>query len=307
MADAGALQASMPVQKACGTGLRWLIGAGPEMPGYALGVTLAKLEIRTVHSQGSLNEPGASKDKDVNLSKEPVFNVPGTVLAVLILLAAIHAVRIYLLSADDGLQFLVTMAFIPARYAGLANEIPGGELASVTSFFTHMLIHADSVHLLINSAWMLAFGSMLCRRMGSIRFLLFSLAGGAAGALLFLVMNPGLAVPVIGASGAVSAMMGGVMRILFSAIDQRRGYLLRQDPAAIPRMNLIAALRDRRIILSSLFFVAINIAAIVGIGQLGAVGAIAWEAHLGGYFFGFLAFALFDIATHKATFPQQWP
>jgi membrane associated rhomboid family serine protease len=233
------------------------------------------------------------------LAKEPIFNVPGVVLACIVGLAAIHAGREYLLTPEDNMQFLVAMAFIPSRYAGFANEIPGGEIAKVTSFVTHMLVHADVVHLTINSAWLLAFGSVLSRRMGALRFLSFSLCGGIAGALLFLVMNPGLAAPVIGASGAVAAMMGGVMRFLFSAIDEGRGYLLRDDPAAIPRMSLKAALTDRRIVLSSIVFVALNLGAIVGFGKLGAVGAIAWEAHLGGYFFGLLAFALFDVAAHK--------
>jgi membrane associated rhomboid family serine protease len=195
------------------------------------------------------------------------------------------------------MQFLLAMALIPSRYAGFASEIPGGEIAKITSFVTHMLVHADVVHLAVNSAWLLAFGSVLCRRMGALRFLVFSIAGGIAGACLFLVMNPGLAAPVIGASGAIAAMMGGVMRFLFSAIDQGRGYLLREDPAAIPRMDLRAALTDRRIVLSSVVFVLLNLAAIVGFGKLGAVGAIAWEAHLGGYFFGLLAFALFDVAS----------
>lgn len=232
-------------------------------------------------------------------SKEPVFNVPGVVVGCIGLLAVIHAGRQYLLSPDDNIQLLLAMAFIPSRYAGFAADIPGGELAKVTSFVTHMLIHADAVHLAVNSAWFLAFGSVLSRRMGALRFLAFAICGGIAGALTFLMMNPGLAAPVVGASGAVAAMMGGVMRFLFVAIDEGRGYLLREDPAAIPRMDLWTAVTDRRIVLSSVFFVAVNLAAIIGFGKLGAVGAIAWEAHLGGYFFGLLAFALFDVAAHK--------
>jgi hypothetical protein len=93
------------------------------------------------------------------------------------------------------------------------------------------------------------------------------------------VFNPGLAAPVIGASGAISAMMGGVMRFLFNAIDRREGYLLREQPRSIPRMSLAQSLKDRRIVLASLVFVGVNLLAIVGFGKFGESGAIAWEAH----------------------------
>ena len=90
-------------------------------------------------------------------SKEPVFNVPGVVLGTIGLLAAIHIGRQYLLSPEDSTQFLLAMAFIPARYFGLSGEIPGGEIAKFTSFVTHQLVHANAVHLVVNSAWLLAF------------------------------------------------------------------------------------------------------------------------------------------------------
>ena len=232
-------------------------------------------------------------------SQQPIFNVPVAVLAVIAVFAGVHVVRQYVFSIEDGTWFLIAMAFIPARYAGSAGEIPGGDIASVTSFVTHMFVHADVIHLAINSAWFLAFGSVLTRRMGVARFLVFALCGGIAGACAFLLAHPGLAVPVIGASGAIAALMGGVMRFLFSAIDRGEGYLLRENPAAIPRMSLAQTLTDRRIILSSAVFVGLNLLAIIGFGKMGAVGAIAWEAHLGGYFFGLLAFAFFDAATQK--------
>jgi membrane associated rhomboid family serine protease len=233
-------------------------------------------------------------------SREPIFNVPGAVLAVVGLFAAIHAGRQYLLAPEDNFSALLALAFIPARYAGLAAEIPGGELAKVTSFVTHIFVHADATHLAINSAWFLAFGSVLSRRMGALRFLAFAICGGIAGAVAFLAAHPGLPVPVIGASGAVAALMGGVMRFLFNAIDSGQGYLLSQNPAVIPRTSLIKAVTDKRIVLASAVFVGLNLLALVGFGTLGAVGSVAWEAHLGGYFFGLLAFAFFDTASHNA-------
>ena len=90
--------------------------------------------------------------------------------------------------------------FHPGALFRLASQLPGGDTAAVTSFVTHMAVHADIAHLGFNSAWLLAFGSVLCARLGNFRFFAFSILGGMSGALLFLAFNPGLAAPVIGAA-----------------------------------------------------------------------------------------------------------
>ena len=211
--------------------------------------------------------------------REPIFNVPAGVLAILAVLIAVH-VMLSPLPEDEYIWWVLALAFIPARYSGLASQLPGGEPAIFTSFVTHMAVHADLIHLCFNALWLLAFGSVLCARIGTLRFLAFSISGGIAGALLFLALNPGLAAPVIGASGAVAAMMGGVA----------------QDPAAIPRVPLSSALRDPRIVFFSIVFIAINLLTMFGFGRFGASGAVAWQAHVGGYLFGLLTFSAFDTA-----------
>ncbi|MEQ1716475.1 MAG: rhomboid family intramembrane serine protease [Hyphomicrobium sp.] len=229
---------------------------------------------------------------------QPIFNVPGPVLLLLGLILGVHAVRQFLDPATE-LWWFVAMAFIPARYGGQAADIPGGGVAAVTSFFTHIFLHADALHLTINSAWFLAFGSVLSKRIGWMRFYAFTFASGIAGALLFLAFNPGLMAIVIGASGAIAGLMGAVMRFLFSAIDRREGWLLRENPSAIPLMSVTVALRDRRILVAGVMFVALNLLALAGAGMLGSSDPIAWEAHLGGYFFGMLAFGFFDGAAQR--------
>jgi membrane associated rhomboid family serine protease len=231
-------------------------------------------------------------------NREPIFNVPGGVLATLAILVAVH-ILLLSLPPEKHEWWVLALAFIPARYAGFASQLPGGETSAVTSFVTHMAVHADWVHLGFNAAWLLAFGSVLCARIGNLRFFAFSILGGITGAVLFWAFNPALVAPVIGASGAISAMMGGVMRFLFSAIDHGEGYLLRENPRAIPSTSLMQTLKDRRALLVSLVFFAVNLLAIIGFGKFGATGAIAWEAHIGGYLFGLCAFGAFDIATQN--------
>ena len=101
---------------------------------------------------------------------EPMFNVPGSVLAVLGAMVAVHLVRLGL-PQDWDTWLTVALAFIPARYAGFAAELPGGDVAAVTSFLTHGLVHGDWLHLGLNAAWLVAFGGAVANRVGTVRFL----------------------------------------------------------------------------------------------------------------------------------------
>lgn len=229
--------------------------------------------------------------------REPIFNVPWPVMILLGIMIVVH-IALHFLPEQDAMWWLLALAFIPARYgySAAAADLPGGHLADVTSFISHLFVHGDNVHLAVNGAWLLAFGTPLAKRLGWLRFSLFTLCCGVAGAAMFLALHVGLMAPVVGASGAIAGLMGGVLRFMFPALDSDEGYLLRDDPSRIPALSLFAALRDRRILAASAAFVALNLVAMFGLGSLAEPGTIAWEAHLGGYFFGLLCFGLFDIA-----------
>jgi len=223
-----------------------------------------------------------------------MFNVPGAVLAVLAVLVGVHLLRTLLPEAWDA-WLTVTLAFIPARYDGYAEAIPGGGVASVTSFLTYALVHGNLFHLAINAAWFVAFGGVVANRIGTVRFLLFSAFCAVVAALTFLAFNPGLMAPMVGASGAISGLMGGTMRFLFTALDTDGLRGLREDPRRVPLMPLSQALTDRRVILVTVAFLAANILAVFGLGSVSA-GGIAWEAHIGGYFAGLFSFGFFERA-----------
>ena len=223
---------------------------------------------------------------------EPMFNVPGAVMGVIAVLVGVHA-SITFLPEMWSTWLEIALAFIPARYANFPEAIPGGDVASVTSFLTYAFVHASVMHLVINSVWLLAFGGAIANRLGTKPFLLFSALCAIAGAVLFLVFNFGLPVPMVGASGAVSGMMGGTMRFLFVTMDGEGLRALRDNPRAVQLMPLRQAVFDRRVLAVSGAFVVANILAVYGMGGVSA-GGIAWEAHLGGYFAGLLSFGLFE-------------
>lgn len=231
-------------------------------------------------------------------AREPVFNVPGVVTGLLAAVIGVHVARQFL-SPDTDNWFVALMAFIPWRYDGGAAELPGGTTAAATSFLTHMLVHGDIVHLAFNSAWLLAFGGAIAKRVGAARFLAFVAFTGIAGALAFLSFNFGLAVPVVGASGAISGLMGGTMRFLFSALDDGGVAQLRDRPRSVRLMTLIETLLDRRVQFATAIWLILNVLAVFGLGTGGAAGAIAWEAHIGGFLAGLLTFGWFDLANAK--------
>ncbi len=226
-------------------------------------------------------------------SEEPIFNVPNCVVAILAVLVLVQLGR-SALSPEDDLWFVLATAFIPGRYGPLGEALPGGELAKFTSPFTHMAVHGDWVHLALNSAWLLAFGGAIAARTGTLRFLAFFAVSGLAGAAAFYVANEGLLQPMVGASGAISGLLGATLRVLFPAIDNGGFHLLREAPRSVPLMSLGEALTDRRVLVTSAILVVINVLTIIGFGVAQNSAGIAWEAHLGGYAIGIFTYGLFD-------------
>lgn len=223
---------------------------------------------------------------------EPMFNIHSSVLALLALLAAMQLLM-QAVSVEWANWLTLALAFIPAHYTNLAEPWPGGDVSAVTSFVTYALLHADWMHLGFNAAWLVAFGGAIANRVGSVRFLSLFVFCAVAGAAVFLVWNIGLPVPMVGASGAISGLMGASMRFLFTAIDGDGLAALRENPRAVPLMPLRQALADRRVVLVTVVFLVANLLAVMGLGSVGVSG-IAWEAHIGGYFAGLLFFGFFD-------------
>jgi membrane associated rhomboid family serine protease len=223
---------------------------------------------------------------------EPIFNVPRGVVWASGLMAAVHFVR-KLLPDELSLTVLLALAFIPARYAGAAPELPGGYLTAVTSFVTYMIVHGSWLHLIVNVAWMLAFGSAVARRIGDRRFWYFSILCGIAGALTHLAFHFGALIPVVGASAAISGQMAGALRFIFSA--QRRPGEVAIDVENAPLWSLGRTLSDYRILFFLVFWVALNVYfGLSSVSVAGAEGNIAWEAHIGGFLCGLLTFGFFD-------------
>lgn len=232
---------------------------------------------------------------------EPIFNLPPVVIATVAVLVGVHLFRLYMLTDAQDEQFLLTFAFIPARYGidGASGSFPGGFGADLWTFFTYAFLHADFMHIGLNLAWLIPFATALARRFGAWRYVLFMLVTAAAGALAQFVSDPGAAVPMIGASAAISGAMAAALRFIF----QEHGPLdtWREGPGnaaayRVPALPLLATFRDLRFLLFLGAWMGLN--ALFGLGAV-SFGTepgqiIAWQAHIGGFFAGLVLFAAFD-------------
>lgn len=225
--------------------------------------------------------------------RQPIFNVPGSVLVMLAILIAIHVVRQFISPEFDS-ELLFTGSFIPARYGEGGEQLPGGELARWTSPFTYMLLHADFMHLAMNSVWLLAFGAPVAKRLGGLGFWLFSILCGVVGIGLHQAFNWGTLAVVIGASGAVSGMTAAALRFYFAALRMGNAGVLKEHPKAVPLTSIPAMLRDPQILVVIGVWLLLNI----GFGFAGSYftggQGIAWQTHIGGFLAGLFLFGQFD-------------
>lgn len=230
--------------------------------------------------------------------REPVLNLPPVMVWSLLVLAAIHAVRTYLLSPDQDAFVLAAFAFIPVRLtAPETYDIvwPGGLLGDVWTFLTYALLHGDWLHLVNNGFWMAAFGSPLAWRFGASRFLGLSAVGAVAGAAAHLALSPYGVSPLVGASAAISAQMAAVARFAFAPGGRLSGRWVGPDADFRPALTMAEMIRDRRVVTFLGVWFVLNLAFGLAFTPPGVqTGQIAWESHIGGFVVGLLFFPLFD-------------
>ena len=230
---------------------------------------------------------------------EPIFNVPAVVSATIAFLVLVHVVNEWILSPLDREQVLRLFAFTPLRYEPSISALitfPGGVAADAWTFITYAFLHGGWAHLGLNVVWLLAFGTPVARRFGASRFLAFFAVTAAGGAFAHLLVHAGMPVWMIGASAAISGFMAASIRFAF-----QRGGPLRlignnhDDAYRVPALPLRAVLRNPQVLIFLGVWFGLNL--LFGLAPFGVDGSdqeIAWQAHIGGFLAGLLAFPLFD-------------
>lgn len=215
----------------------------------------------------------------------PVYATPVVTWA---LVASCVLVFLWQISLSDaGFHRVVfTLGVIPAVLLGNAQLPP--EIAVVSpsvTMLTSMFLHGGWLHLAGNMLYLWIFGDNIEDRMGRLRFLLFYLACGIAAVLAQALPEPEGRTPMIGASGAISGVLGAYL-LLF---PRARVLVL------VPLGFILKAIRLPAVwVLGLWFFVQLVSSLLAPAGE----GGVAFRAHLGGFVAG-LAFAPLFLAGRR--------
>jgi membrane associated rhomboid family serine protease len=206
---------------------------------------------------------------------------PVVVLA-LIALNTLVFLWLWTMPPDMREAILTQLALIPARYTEpeLAHAA-GLDPNDWWPFLTSAFLHGGWLHLITNMWFLWIFGPAMEARLGRLGFSFLYLAGAVAASFVHVLTNVDSVVPVLGASGAIAAVIGAY------ALTYPSAYVITIVPIFIfPLFIPVPAL-----LFALIWFGLQVVQGISDVAAPGMAGGVAWWAHIGGFVFGTL-FAL---------------
>jgi len=207
----------------------------------------------------------------------PSESAPVVTVALIVLNALFFVYQISLEAggadgARAGQAFIEEFGLVPCRLTGACRV--GPELpAPVLTIFTSMFMHGGLFHIGGNMLYLWIFGNNVEDTLGHARYLLFNLLSGIAAALAQTAIGPSSVVPMVGASGAVSGVLGAYL-VLFPRAHVTTliilGFFFRL--VQIPAMVVLG------------FWIVLQV--LNGLGSFGSSGGVAFFAHIGGFLAG---------------------
>lgn len=218
-------------------------------------------------------------------TREPLLRSPAIVNLFILTFIAVHVVTNEFLDVATLNDFLLNFSMTPERLAVPTDFLqPPVWFSPWLTLVTYAFLHGDYMHLAFNVMWFMIFGTAVARRVGTLRFLGLMLVTVLGAAVTHLAFYWGSPAPVVGASGAVSGLMGAAFRFILPNPNPGTSW----PPPALP-------LFSRPVVTITVMWSILNIAlGVIGLTPDGIGYPIAWEAHMGGYLTGLLLFPLFD-------------
>jgi len=209
----------------------------------------------------------------------PTRRTPYVTIAIIVACFLVFAYELYLQASggDGGFEaFLTEHGLVPAR---LTDDIARGALDWVVlaTILTSMFLHGSVLHLLGNMLYLWIFGNNIEDRLGRPGFVLFYLSGGLAAVLAQVAIDPRSQQPLIGASGAIAAVLGAYLVLypgarILSLVFLGFFYQLIPVPA---------------LVVLGFWFVLQIIDGFTSLGGPSAnAGGVAFFAHIGGFALG---------------------
>lgn len=213
------------------------------------------------------------------------------------------------LTGCDQLVFIYQWSVIPREVLTMAPLEPAelgqllGDCAAAVdgknvplSLVTSMFLHGGIGHLLGNLIFLVVFGNNVEDRLGNARFVIFYLVGGAAATIAFAAVRPGSTMPLVGASGAIAAVLGAYLvcfpRANVFTIVPFPLYLI---AVILPRTRIVsfwiifAVVAVPAWLVLSLWFVLQYLAVTEPVTH-----QVAYEAHIGGFLAGIVLLLVLD-------------
>ncbi|MCM8750069.1 rhomboid family intramembrane serine protease [Thermomicrobiaceae bacterium CFH 74404] len=206
----------------------------------------------------------------------PFVNI---VLILINIVAFVYQLSLLATSPQALERFVAAYGAVPAELTTGTDLPPQIGIPVYLTIFTSMFLHGGFLHILGNMWYLWIFGDNVEDTMGHFRYLIFYLLGGIAAAVAQTVTAPSSEIPMVGASGAISAVMGAYL-VLFPGGQVRTLAFL----GWIPLIFYLPAL-----ILIGLWFVFQFFAGIASLGvETAPTGGVAYWAHIGGFIAGML-------------------
>jgi membrane associated rhomboid family serine protease len=182
--------------------------------------------------------------------------------------------------SERALQsFITAWGVVPAEYTVRHDLPPLIPLPYWSTLITSMFLHGGWMHLGGNMLYLWIFGDNIERAMGNARFLVFYVICGIVAGLAHIAFSGGSPVPSVGASGAISGVLGGYL-VLFP--QNRVRVLTRGGIASVPAVVVLG------------FWIVLQLISQVGsIAQTSDGGGVAYMAHIGGFVAGLVLVKFF--------------
>ena len=174
--------------------------------------------------------------------------------------------------------------------AGAKTIEVGGQTATILhqatplpvyfNFLSSMFMHGDIMHIFGNMLFLWIFGDNIENLIGHIRYAIFYIVCGIAAALAQIILGPDSIIPMLGASGAISGVLGGYM--LFFPTRKVRALIFR----VVTTVPAYVALG---------FWIGYQI--LLGYLTPSGTGGVAYAAHIGGFIAGLVLIKLFALGT----------
>ena len=155
--------------------------------------------------------------------------------------------------------------------AVLGGQSPDGLATAVLPLFTSLFLHASFLHVAGNMLFLWIFGDNVEDFYGHITYLFFYLVCGIGAGLLHVLFNWNSTLPSLGASGAISGVMGA--------------YLILYPRSRILTLVFIFLVPIPAVFILALWFVMQFVSGVSSLG-MAATGGVAWWAHVGGFLLG---------------------